>query len=286
MMQLLEKIWDKVLLWLLTSGLRILVMVLVLWIFLHFVKMIGRHILKLVEDDDPTTRNDREKRADTLVGIMNTTAKILAVMVLLYMMLRELNVDVAPLLAGAGIAGIAIGFGAQSLVKDVISGFFILSENQFRLGDFVRVGGVSGMVEEINLRTTILRDTDGTKHVVPNSSITTVSNLTFSWARAVIDVGVSYGADLDVAMKIMGEVGTALKADPVFGLKIIEEPKVLGVETFADSAIILRIIIKTQPQTQWEVAREYRRRLKTAFDTAGIAIPYPQMVVHQAGKNT
>jgi small conductance mechanosensitive channel len=285
MMQLLEKIWDKVLLWLLTSGLRILVMVLVLWIFLHIVKMIGRHILKMVEDDDPTTRSDREKRADTLVGIMNTTAKVLAVLMLLFMVLRELNVDVAPLIAGAGIAGIAIGFGAQSLVKDVIYGFFILFENQFRLGDVIKVGEISGGVEEINLRTTVLRSLDGAKHVIPNGNITVVSNLTFKWARAVVDVGVSYESDLDRAMKVMGEVGTTLKIDPIFGPKIIEEPNVLGVETFADSAIVIRIIIKTQPQTQWEVAREYRRRLKTAFDAAGISIPFPQMVVHQAGKN-
>ena len=281
MMPFLEKVWERAEGWLLTSGLRILVMALVLWIFLIVVRSIGRRIIAFVEDHDPTTRNEREKRAETLVRILNGAARVVALLVLLYVVLRELGVNVTPLLAGAGIAGIAIGFGAQSIVKDLFTGFFILLENQYRVGDVVQIGQVSGLVEEINLRTTVLRDLEGIKHIIPNGHVVTVSNMTFAWSRALIDVGVSYDADLDRAMAVMREAAARLRADPAFAAKILEDAEVLGVESFGDSAVHLRMLVKTQPLTQWEVARELRKRLKEAFDREGIVIPLPQRVVRQ-----
>lgn len=282
MIPLAEMVWVKTQGWLLSSGLRILVMALVLWFFLAAVRSIGRRIISFVEDDDPTTKNEREKRAETLVRILNGAARAVALLVLLYVVLRELGVNVTPLLAGAGIAGIAIGFGAQSIVKDLFTGFFILLENQYRVGDVVKIGQASGLVEEINLRTTVLRDLEGIKHIIPNGTVQTVSNMTFSWSRAVIDVGVSYDADLDRAMAVMRETAARLRAEPAFAGRILEDAEVLGVESFGDSAVHLRMLVKTQPLEQWIVARELRKRLKEAFDREGIDIPLPQRVVHQA----
>lgn len=278
--QIAVYLWSKIEGWLITSGLRIVVMAIVLWIFIKIVRAVGRRIIRHVEDDDPTTKNEREKRAETLVRILNGSARVIALLAMLYVVLKELGVNVTPLLAGAGIAGIAIGFGAQSIVKDLFHGFFILLENQYRVGDFVKIGTVSGLVEEINLRTTVLRDIEGIKHVIPNGQVQTVSNMSFAWSRAVLDVGVSYDADIDKATAVMKETAMQMRAEPEFAQRIIEDPEVLGVESFGDHAVVLRLIMKTAPLSQWAVAREFRKRLKGAFDRAGIEIPYPQRVVH------
>ncbi|MBI5527502.1 MAG: mechanosensitive ion channel family protein [Deltaproteobacteria bacterium] len=280
--QLLEVIWSKIEGWLVTSGLRIAVMAVVLWVFIKVVRAVGRRIIRFVEDDDPTTKSEREKRAETLVRILDGSARIVALLAMLYVLLKELGVNVTPLLAGAGIAGIAIGFGAQSIVKDLFHGFFILLENQYRVGDVVKIGAVSGLVEEINLRTTVLRDIEGVKHVIPNGQVQTVSNMSFAWSRAVLDVGISYDADIDKAGAVMKDTAMQMRADPEFAEKVIEDPEVLGVESFGDHAVVLRLVMKTAPLAQWAVAREYRKRLKAAFDRAGIEIPYPQRVVHMA----
>jgi len=281
MIPLINKVISKSSEWMLTSGLRILLILLVLWVFLKIVKMIGNRILHMVEDDDPKTRSDIEKRADTLVGLMNGAARAIAVLVLVFVLLKEFGVDVTPLLAGAGIVGIAIAFGAQSIVKDIFYGFFILFENQFRVGDVIKISDITGTVEKINLRTTILRDVAGTMHVIPNGNITTVSNMTFKWSNAVIDIGVSYDANLVKVMDVMKRVGIELKAESADGWFVLDEPQVLGIETFGDSAVNLRVVIKTRPKHQWDVAREYRKRLLASFSAEGIEIPYPQMVVHK-----
>jgi len=282
MIPLINRIISKFSDWMLSSGLHILLILLVLWGFIKVVKMIGNRILHMVEDDDPKTRSDLEKRADTLVGLMNGAARAISVLVLVYVLLKEFGVDVTPLLAGAGIVGIAIAFGAQSLVKDILYGFFILFENQFRVGDVIKISDVTGVVEKINLRTTILRDVAGTMYVIPNGNITTVSNMTFKWSNAVIDVGVSYDADLEKAMNVMKRVGMELKAESSEGWHVFDEPQVLGVESFGDSSVNLRVVIKTRPKHQWDVAREYRKRIVAAFNAERIEIPFPQMVVHQA----
>jgi small conductance mechanosensitive channel len=207
-------------------------------------------------------------------------ASVLISLITGIVILGELGISIAPILGAAGVMGLAIGFGAQSLVKDYFSGFFLLLENQLREGDVVEAGGKSGMVEEVTLRYVQMRDYDGNVHFVPNGSITTVTNMTRGHARAVVDVGVAYREDVDQALRVMGEVGAELRADPTFAPKILEEMQLVGVNEWADSAIILRCRFKVAPIEQWGVRREYLRRLKYAFDAAGIEIPFPHLTVY------
>lgn len=255
---------------------KLIVILLGMWITIKVAGFIGKRIRARVEDDDPTRQSEREKRAETLVTISNTIVKIVVVSFGVLMIVKELGIDIGPLLAGAGIMGLAIGFGSQALVKDVVTGFFILMENQFRVGDVIKAANHSGLVEKITLRTTILRDLDGTVHVIPNGEVGTVSNMTYIWSRAVIDIGVSYRADIDRVMDLMIQVAKGMKDDPKWGADIIEDPTLLGVDSFDDSSINVRIMIKTTPLFQWNIAREYRRRLKNRFDAEGIDMPFPQ----------
>jgi len=192
------------------------------------------------------------------------------------MVLRECGIDIGPILAGVGIAGIAVGFGAQSLVKDFLAGVFILLENQFRVGDVIETAGVSGVVERITLRATTLRDLRGNVHVVPNGAMSVVTNMTKQWSRALLDVSVSYREDVDRVVETLAAVGADLAADPAFAGKIDGALEVLGVEHLADSGVVLRVMFTTTPLEQWAVGREFRRRVKIAFDERGIEIPVPQ----------
>jgi small-conductance mechanosensitive channel len=258
---------------------KIIIILLGMWLTVQVAKFIGKRIRAHVEDEDPTRQSEREKRAETLVNITNGAVKVGVLAIGVLMIVRELGIDIGPLLAGAGILGLAIGFGSQALVKDVVTGFFILMENQFRVGDVIKAAGHSGLVERISLRTTILRDIDGTVHVIPNGEVGTVSNLTYNWSRAVIDIGVAYHENIDRVMEVMIEVANKMAADPKWKDDILEQPTLLGVEKFDDSAISVRILIKTTPLLQWPVGREYRRLLKNRFDTEGIVIPYPQRML-------
>jgi len=189
--------------------------------------------------------------------------------------LRELGVEIGPILASAGVAGLAIGFGAQNLVRDVISGFFMILENQVRVGDVAVVNGTGGLVERVNFRTIVLRDLSGIVHVFPNGTITTLANLTREWSAYVFDIGVAYKEDVDRVMEIMREVGRELRADEKFGHNMVADVEVFGVDAFADSAVVIKGRLRTKPIKQWDVGREYRRRLKHAFDAQGIEIPFP-----------
>jgi len=255
---------------------KLIIILFGMWLTIKVARFIGKRIKAHVEDDDPTRQSEREKRAETLVTISNTIVKIVVIAFGILMIVRELGIDIGPLLAGAGILGLAIGFGSQALVKDVVTGFFILMENQFRVGDVIKAGNHSGLVEKITLRTTILRDLNGTVHVIPNGEVGTVSNMTYIWSRAVIDIGVSYREDIDRVMDIMTQVAKGMKDDPKYGADIIEEPTLLGVNSFDESSIAIRITFKTTPLFQWAIAREYRRRLKNRFDAEKIEIPFPQ----------
>jgi small conductance mechanosensitive channel len=195
------------------------------------------------------------------------------------LVLGEFGVDLKPILAGAGILGLAVGFGAQTLVKDVITGFFILLENQIRVGDTVTAAGCTGVVEAVNLRTTVLRDQDGTTHIIPNSAITVVNNATRDWSRALLDVGVAYKEDTDRCEMVLRELGTSMEKDTFFGKKLIGPFEYPGVVKFGDSAVVLRMVVKTQAQDGPTVLRELRRRVKKAFDNAGIEIPFPHVKV-------
>ena len=249
-------------------------------LLIRAVRILADRLVKFVRDDDPLAPNQREQRAITLAGIFKGVSKIVIVLIAGLTILDILGINTAPLIAGAGVAGLAISFGAQNLIRDFISGFFILLENQYRIGDVIRAAGVSGQVEDMNLRITVLRDLEGVAHFIPNGEIKVVSNLAKEWSRAVVNVGVAYKEDLDRVVSVLNTVGQELSRDPIFGQSILEPPQVLGVENFGESQVTLRIVTKTRPLKQWETARELRRRIKAAFDSEGIEMPYPHRVVY------
>lgn len=224
--------------------------------------------------------SEMEKRARTLTGLLNTTISVVIYAAATMMVVTELGIAIGPLLAGAGIAGVAIGFGAQSLVKDVISGFFILLENQIRVGDVAEIAGKAGLVESINLRTTTLRDLEGKVHIVPNGIIDVASNFTKDWSRAVLEIGVAYKEDVDEVITVLKEVGDELAEDPEWGIFILEPMSLLGLDSFGDSSVNIKLFFKTVPLKQWDIARQYRLRVKKAFDEKGIEIPFPHRTIY------
>jgi small-conductance mechanosensitive channel len=278
--ELLRSYGAAALAWLKTSGLKSILIVVGALVLMRILFTLIRRIEKLADDGDPNFVSLQEKRAATLSSLLRQITGILIGFIALMMLLREFRIDIAPIIAGAGIIGLAVGFGAQSLVKDVISGFFILLENQFDVGDVIAGAGVSGAVERIGLRFTQLRDLEGRVHFIPNGEFRVVSNLTRGWSRAVIDIGVAYNEDVDRVQNVLKEVAEELRADPGFQHLILEPLEVLGVETFGDSAVTVRLLFKTLPGKQWPVAREFRKRVKHRFDEVGIEIPFPQRVVH------
>lgn len=221
----------------------------------------------------------REQRANSLGGLARSVASVAIVASALIMVLSELGLELAPLLAGAGIVGLAVGFGAQDLVKDFLSGVFMLLEDQFGVGDIIDVGGNTGVVEAISLRSTRLRSIDGTLWHVPNGDIRQVGNRSQEWARALFDVDVSYDTDVDVALSVIGQVVTDLAEDPEFAENFLEEPTVVGVLALGADAVTLRAMAQVVPGQQWALGREFSRRIKRAFDTANIEFPFPQRTV-------
>jgi small conductance mechanosensitive channel len=226
------------------------------------------------------TEEELNKRSDTLSGVLTASVQVIVILVFAFMLLSELGINIAPILAGVGIAGIAIGFGAQSLVKDIISGLFILIENQYRKGDVVKIADVAGLVEEINLRRTVLRDMDGIVHVVPNGEIRVASNLTKEWSRVNLNISVSYDTDLNRAIAVINRVGEELAKDPQWAPFILKPPQVLRIDNLGESGIEIKILGDTKPIKQWDVMGELRLRLKKAFDEEGIKIPFPTYTVH------
>lgn len=231
--------------------------------------------------DDP----EAIKRAATLGRAFRYLVGVVISLVAGMLILGELGVSIAPILGAAGVVGIAIGFGAQSLVKDYFTGFFILLENQIRQGDVVQLGAHSGLVEEITLRYVQLRDYDGHVHVVPNGQITTVVNMSRGYANAVIDIGVAYRENIDRVIEVMRSTGSELREDAEFGTRILADLEIAGVERLDNSAVVVRARVRCAPLEQWAVRREYLRRIKAAFDAAGIEIPFPQVTVHSAQTN-
>jgi small conductance mechanosensitive channel len=223
---------------------------------------------------------DAAKRAETLGRVFRYLVAVVVGAVALMLVLGELGISLAPILGAAGVAGLAVGFGAQSLVKDYFGGFFILFEDQIRKGDVVRIADIAGLVEDITLRHVRLRDYDGNVHYVPNGLISTVTNMSRGFAQAVVDVGIAYREDVDEAFEVMRRVAAEMRADPVFGPKLLDDLEIAGVERWDDSAVTLRCRFKVAPLEQWAVRREYLRRLKRAFDAQGIEIPYPHLTVY------
>lgn len=260
-------------------GIRILFIWLLVWAAVQVVRIIARRIEAAVDDGDDASLSAREKRGKTAAQLVRSVGRAAAV---IFGVIATLNlfIDIRPILAGAGILGLAISFGAQSLVRDIITGFFILIEDQFVVGDVVEAAGRTGTVERMTLRVVTLRDLRGVVHMIPNGQLTTVSNLTRSWSRAVVDIGVAYEANVDRALEVFREEAEALWQDPAWKPKLLGAPEVAGVDELADSGVIIRTLVRTNPGMQWETAREFRRRIKNRLDREGIEIPYPQRTVH------
>lgn len=268
--------------WIVFPVLRIALILGIAWLLTRAMKPLLERIEPIVVKARSIDEDEAEaqKRADTLTEIIWHIARVIVWTVVLLMILGQLGLQVAPLLAGVGIIGLAVGFGAQSLVKDIITGFFLMLENHYRVGDVVQLAGVGGLVEDVNLRVTTLRDLQGRVHVVPNGQIETLTNFTKDWSRALIDIGVAYKEDVDEVMAVLKEIGEEMRQDPEFEDIILEPLEMLGVEEFADSQVTLRFFIKTKPIKQWTVAREFRRRVKKVFDERGIEIPFPHQTLY------
>ncbi len=272
---------QSVLPWLTSHGLKILVILLFSFVAYAILKrVIARGVRISIIKDSSSSVMAQKKREDTLSRIFGGVLKIVIIAIALMMVLQELGIEIAPILAGAGIVGVAIGFGGQYLIRDVISGFFIILENQYRIGDVVDFDGTGGLVEDISLRMTTIRDLDGTVHHIPHGEIKRVSNLSKFFSRVNINVGVSYSSNLEHVIAVINRVGQEMALDPIWKDAIIKPPQFLRVDEFADSSINIKILGDTQPIRQWEVAGELRRRLKIEFDKEGIEIPFPQRVVH------
>ncbi len=269
--------------WIYGRFIHILIIIIAVGIAIEFIRTLGESVISYVHTEDRASLSENERRASTLVQILNTTARVIILAIAGIMILRELGMDITPLLTGAGIVGVAIGFGSQSLVKDFFAGFFILVENQFRVGDVIEVDGKSGLVEKITLKTTVLRGIDGSVNIVPNGSITSVRNMTYAWSRAVIDIGISYDADIDQALATLAEIGKELCERPDLKSEIMGFPEILGVEQLAESEVTLRMLVKTKPLAQWNIARIFRKRIKEEFERRGIEIPFNQLVVTLRG---
>jgi small-conductance mechanosensitive channel len=272
-----NKLLDFTIKWLLGPGVRIVLILLLSWAAIRFGRIfIDRSLTLALHDTGKNRVADIQitKRRNTLSGLFVTILRVAVVMVGALMVFRELNFEIGPILASAGIVGLAVGFGAQSLVKDVISGAFIVLERQFSVGDVVKIGDRSGVVENLGLRTTILRDIEGTAHIVPNGKIDVVSVMTKDWSQFVLDVDVAYDTNLDKAIETIQKVLNGYAEE--FPSDVLGEPKVLGVESLGDNSVKIRSTLKTAPSKQWDAGRIIRRRVKSEFDRLGIEIPFQQ----------
>jgi small conductance mechanosensitive channel len=271
--------------WITNHGPKILAIIVFALLLKRFGKVfIEKIIRRVVYSDSITEKESEKKREDTLIRIFSSFLDVLIWILTVSMILQEIGIAVGPLLAAAGIAGIAFGFGGQYLIRDLITGTFIIMENQYRIGDVVCFDGTCGSVEDISMRMTTLRDLDGVVHHVPHGEIKKVSNLSKYFARINLDIGVSYNSNLEKVIKVINKVGEALAKDPEWRDDILKTPQFLRVNDFAESAIIVKIVGETKSLKQWAVTGELRKRLKMAFDKEKIEIPFPQRVVHQVKK--
>jgi moderate conductance mechanosensitive channel len=273
---------------------RILVILAIAWIALRLIrKAIRRAVehatdpeglsarklgarIRLIDDTPRVFSTRRAQRADAMGALFTSVSGFVVWTLALFMILGTFGISLGPLIAGAGLVGIAVGFGAQNLVRDFISGVSMLLEDQYGVGDIIDAGEAVGVVEGISLRTTRIRDVTGTLWHVPNGEITRIGNMSQEWARALLDIGVAYGTDIDAASEIILRVASTMAEEPGHAEEILEPPEVWGVQDLADDSVVIRLVVKTVPGRQWAVARELRRRIKMAFDAANVEIPFPQ----------
>ncbi|MBC8439361.1 MAG: mechanosensitive ion channel family protein [Deltaproteobacteria bacterium] len=276
--------WDTIV----KTGLRISMLLVLAWIAMNliqkFLQRLEKHLIKKSEDEGEPP-SESEKRVETIVRLIKQACLIALWLTFGLVIIREFGIDIGPIIASAGVAGLAIGFGAQNLVRDIISGFFIILENQIRVGDVAILNGTGGLVEKINFRTTVLRDLGGVVHIFPNGTITTLSNLTNGWSAYVFEIGVAYKENTDHVIDVMKAVGKTMREDEKFGKSMLEDLDVFGVDKFDDSSIVIKGRIKTKPIKQWEVGREFLRRVKYAFDENNIEIPFPHQSIYFGEKS-
>jgi len=272
------RLMERFIEWGMGSGIRVLLVGVTMVLLLVITKQVLKRLRNLYEGTLPSPAQRR--RADTLTHVLRDVARVFILAVGTMMILSEIGIDLKPLLAAAGLGGLAIGFGAQSLVKDVISGFFILLEDSISVGDIVEVAGVNGVVEEVKLRTITLRDVSGNVHIVPNGIVDRVKNMTKGYSYSVLDVGVAYREDVDRVMAVLIQIAEELRTDALYAPEILEPLEMLGVDRFDESAVIIRCRLKTQPSQQWRIGREMNRRIKKTFDAKGIEIPFPHRTIY------
>ena len=279
---MMELSWDTVVAWLIEHGIRIIIILAVgavLWFALS--KLLPPIVRRSVSRNKyKESKEGIDKRTNTLVSIFKGIGRVFIVVIVIMMILSEVGIDIVPILAGFGIAGVAIGFGAQYLIRDLIAGIFIILENQYRVGDVVKVADIGGLVEEVTLRKTVLRDLDGIVHHVPNGEIKTASNFTRHFSRVNLNVSVAYDTDLDRAISVINRIGKELAEDAKWRKVIKTPPQVLRVDNLGDSGIDIKILGDVKPIEQWAVMGELRLRLKKAFDVEGIEIPWPHTKVY------
>ncbi|MBD3274369.1 MAG: mechanosensitive ion channel [Candidatus Marinimicrobia bacterium] len=274
----LTEIWQQALQWLTTSGLQILLIIVLTLIGFRLARVFSEKIFDIIGQDKDS--DEFEKRSETLSSVIRLVIVIAISVVALSMVLGEFGIEIGPILAAAGVLGLAVGFGAQSLVKDVVTGFFILLENQIRVGDVVQIAGKGGLVEKVSLRMIILRDMAGNVHYVPNGEISTVTNMTMDYSRYVFEIGVAYRENVDEVIDVMKQIDEELRNDPEYQDDIIEPLEVQGLDSFGDSAVVIKARTTTKPIKQWRVGREFNRRLKIAFDEQNIEMPFPHQTIY------
>lgn len=269
--------------WFFDHGIKIVLIILVSYVARKFAGIFIENIIrKIIISEYFSTKEEEIKREDTLIRIFTVSFGILVWTMAFLMILQEIGIAIGPLLAAAGIAGVAFGFGGQYLIRDLISGLFIIMENQYRIGDVVCFDGTCGLVEDISMRMTTMRDLDGVVHHVPHGEIKKVANLSKQFARVNLNIGISYDSNLEQVISVVNKVGKELTEDPEWKEHILKSPQFLRVDDFGDSAIVIKILGETKPLKQWDITGELRKRLKIAFDKEGIEIPFPQRVIHQA----
>ena len=269
--------------WFLADGVTILAIIIAVLLVNTFARiLIDKTIRRIIKSNSEQDPEAERKREDTLIHAMDGLIRTLAWVVGVMMIISEFGVDIGPLIAAAGVVGVAVGFGGQYLIRDIISGLFIILENQYRVGDVISTGGKSGKVEALNLRLTILRDADGVVHHIPNGEVKIASNMTKHFARVNLSLGVGYDTDIAKLEEVVNKIGEEMEKDPEWSDKILSAPKFIRINEFADSAINVKILGETQPGDKWAVLGELNKRIKIAFDREGIEIPFPQRVVHKA----
>jgi moderate conductance mechanosensitive channel len=267
---------EQAIIWLREHGLTILFIVIASVILYYLLGVITTSLSKRIQALDGIEDSEMDRRTKTIFRVIHSTGAVVIISTAIMMVLTELGVAVTPVLASVGFVGLAFGLGAQTLVKDVIAGLFILLENQYTVKDVVEIGGITGTVEHMTLRATELRDLYGTVHIIPNGEIRIVANKSRDWSRAIVDVSVTYEEDVDTAVETLQQIGHDMEADKMMGLLLLEPPTVTGIEGLEDWAVRLRIMVKTMPNAQWEVQRYLRRQIRLVFAEKGLSLAFPR----------